>query len=894
MKSPALRVTRAADLTPASGVRRVCTPAERVSLVRSLDECDANAVSEIGGKAASLVRLRAAGFSAPEGFVVTTDAFALFLSAAGLDDFWRALADSPTAEPSSTFDRWRDAVMGAALPTDLQDAMRSAVNAAGFDATTPLAVRSSGVSEDASDASFAGLHDSVLNVRGEDALAHAVRQCWASACSPRVLAYRRRVATAGGAALAVVVQRLVKADAAGVLFTVNPTSGDETETVIEAVSGFGEALVSGAVTPHRFVTSAATGQVRSRYDSEQGRELMLDSAGGLIERAARATRPLDDDALAELTRVGAQIQRELGQPVDIEWVRSGPAIFIVQARPVTTLQFPPSLGEWTTADFRDGGVSSGVCSPFMWSLYERAFDDSMDAYLRKVKLWRAGDDEKWSRMFFGRPYWNLSKTKRVLARVPGYCEREFDLDLGITPTYAGPGEQTPFTPRRVVGALPSLLALRRTYAEGLERNAAFLDGFEARRDAFDLTTAELGALPDAVLEARYAQLLQFQHETERAYFETIFNTSNSKLDFKVVFEKVQRLSTKRRRRDETEPSGGALQYATLVSGLKDLSHLRPMIDLWELLEARASKDAPLRDDEVRAFAARHKQHGRRELDIRAPRWPEDTPFVRELMERSASSHDAAAHPARLAEAQYQRYLAERQKARAATRGRPWLWASFDKKLQRVRSYAWWREELRDCSSWLYALTRQWTLEVARRLVARGLMDDHDQVWLLSAARTTSALSGQADATAVSSWVEAGEQQVLSFRNFDNPEELGSRHAWSKTPAVPTDGALFGIACSAGCVEGVARVATTIEEAQSVRPGEILVARFTDPGWTPLFGRLAGVATEVGGVLSHAAVISREYGIPAVLSLGGATTRVRTGDRVRLDGDRGLLTVLPGG
>lgn len=835
------------------------------ALVLPLAAAEASPLSSVGGKAAGLGALIAAGLPVPDGVVVTADACRALLDAAGLSDAPAELARRVSRDAVADEGRWLAAVQAriraAPVPPALAEALRGALRGL---AGATLAVRSSGTQEDLAGASFAGQYESVLGVRGEAALHDAVRTCVASLFGTRVAAYlRARGGASAGLGMAVVVQRLVEADVAGVLFTVNPVTGREEETVIEAVFGPGEPLVSGRAAADHFVVHAGSQRVLER-------------------RIAGASATLSDAEALALSALGLGAQEHLGYPLDLEWVRDGAGFALVQARPVTRLHFAEELGEWTTADFRDGGVSSGVCSPFMWSLYELAFDHSMPAYLRSLGLLPPGHRAKWSRMFFGRPYWNVAEAKRAVLPLPGFVERNFDLDLGIAPPYEGPGRTTPVSIRSVVLALPVLARLLRGYRRRLRENARFLRRFPARAAPFELSDAELGALDAATFAARFRALVtSLFFETETSYFATIYNTSNAKLDFSVAFARAN------------ERAGGTLDYGKLVGGLRDLSHLRPMRDLHATLGRIRAGGGAISDADVAAFAARWPQRGRRELDIRVPRWPDDLGFVRAMMEQALATWRAEDDPEVASGTQHAVYLEERRRALAALSGRPLARAALRRRLARLRRFTWWREEMRDRSSYTYALVRRFTVEAGRRLGAAGALQAPEHVFTLRHDEVLAALEGLLAPAEARRRAREGERVLRSYRRFHAPNEIGARQAWEDAPPARGARVLRGTGCAPGRVLGRARVVGSIEDAQRVEPGEVLVAPFTDPGWTPLFPRLAAVVTETGGLLSHAAVIAREYGIPAVLAVPGATQLVRDGSSVRVDGGRGTVELAAG-
>lgn len=842
-----------------------------------LAHATADRLADVGGKAVGLQSIIAAGLPVPPGFVICAG------------PLWQVIeASDRAAEVTALIARGDDEALEAAqrlvagltLPDELRrEVLRACAELGGT--AGPFAVRSSAVAEDSVERSFAGLFVTELGVRGEAELLGAVARCLASAVSPRVLAYGRRsgLAPERPPRMAVIVQRLVEADAAGVLFTVDPVRGSDDVSVIEAVCGLGEPLVSGRAAADLYRVDVEQGAVLERTIADKKSALVSDGAR-VVERtldAAAARRAvLTDDEARALTEIGQRLQERLGYPLDIEWARSGGRFVLVQARPITAIRFAAELGEWTTADFRDGGVSADVCTPFLWSLYQRAFDVSMLNSCVRLRLRDPEEQVKWSRMFFGRPYWNLGEVKRTLKKVPGYIERELDTDLGVAASYHGPGDRTPLTPLTALRALPTLFALLRDFDERLRLCRQFRDAFPARRAPFDRTREQLRALEDGPLASLLDGALALQHETETSYFETIYALTNAKLEFKPSFEEAKRRC------------GGNLEYTALVGGLTDLSHLRPLVDLHELARQLRQAGRQASDDDVRAYAQRWPHHARRELDITQPRWDEDAELVRELIDDAVRSFDKTRDPRALQEERHRDAEAHKARAVDGIGRRPWARRAFVERLERVRSFAWWREEMRDCSTWMYALVRRIALEVGGRLTNRGVLAEAGEVFLLRAEEAVEAFAGALRPDEAERRVARGRRVMRGFRNFKNPNEVGARHVVAPRAHRPAGGTLSGIPCSAGRAEGKARVATTLDEARALAAGEVLVACYTDPGWTPLFSRIAAVVTETGGLLSHAAVIAREYGVPAVLAVPDATSILRTGQAVVVDGSAGQV------
>ncbi len=652
---------------------------------------------------------------------------------------------------------------------------------------TPLAVRSSATMEDGRAASFAGQFETYLGIRSVEDAHKAVAKCRASLSAPSVVEYCRKSGIDHAAIrMEVILQRMIEPEIAGVAFTVNPVTGAE-EVVLEACEGLADELLLGR------------------------------------KQALPRTHPLVARYAPEIEATARRIQRHYGAPQDIEFAVQDGLVYVLQARPITRIAFAGDIGEWTNADFRDGGVASAVCTPLMWSLYNFAFQHSLPVYLREMKLLE-GDFEA-TRMFFGRPYWNLGAVKKCLARLPGFVEREFDTDLSVQIHYEGNGIETPLTLLGLIKVIPTAFAVEGLFKRQEKFDHAFLNG------GFDEVERHYARIDDNVEAAFRKLVLEDYLLTETNYFRTIYSASIAKLDFHDGFPEAD--------------------YAALSAALPPMRHMEPI----QALRAMASSG----QRDVTALLARFRHHSRRELDIREPRWDEDRAFVEGLLSSMTVSAGEDPRPA------YERARAE-ARARVSWRKR----GAFDRKLDRLRKFVWLREEMRDLSSRMYYLIRRHALEIARR---RGLGDD---IFFMTIQEVLSN-----DRSSVARARETYE----SYRAFRAPNEIGSRFTFSPPPR---EGALRGIGASRGKARGVARVARSVEESVSIERGAILICPFTDPGWTPVLDRVAGVVTETGGLLSHAAVICREYGIPAVLGVPAACDRIRDGVTVEIDGGEGVV------
>jgi len=703
------------------------------------------------------------------------------------------------------------------------------------------AVRSSARQEDLSNLSFAGQYDTVLNVEPAG-LADAVRRCLDSADASSVAAYRANSGLSADA-MAVIVQRMIDPVYAGVAFTVDPVTGADTHLVIEYAPGLGDALVNGQIEPET-----------ARFDWDRQVWLDVPESGRGVNGAA--------DWLRELAGMCVAAQQLFGFPLDIEFAVDTDQVWLLQARPVTRIGHAGLTDLWTTADFRDGGVSAGPCKPYMWSLYEYIWEDSFKSFLLSSRLIEPGRLRKLGKMMYGRPYWNLGVAKEVLARTPGYRERDFDLEFGIPLTYDGNGAETKLTAKTAMYMVPVALAQTRL----LRQREAEAGALVARiRETARRRGEELHGLSGGPLERAFVQVTRDDYLfSESAYFTQIFlNTIHQSMFH-----------------DFVRPHVTDAEYMELLCGLDDVSHLRPVLDLWQI-----SRGA-LGETEQKVALIRHLAefgyHSDKELDVSYPNYWEQPEAVAEQLAAMAGLDDAR-DPAAAVAAQRGVHAARMETLRATLPAR--RYAKLERKVNRVRKLLWWREEFRDASTMMYDVIRQYTLALARHLCDSGTLDEIDDIWFVPVTDLWALL--RRDRLELRSVVARHRRYFDAYRNYLSDNELMPAGASRVRAAEPVaDGCLTGIGASPGQVRGTARVIESLEDISRLAEGDILVTRFTDTGWTAAFARLSGVVTEYGGMLCHSAIVSREYGIPCVVGVTGVLGHVRDGQVLEVDGATG--------
>jgi len=713
----------------------------------------------IGKKAESLMQLKDAGFNVPDFFVVTS-----------LDD------DISTR----------------------------------IDENTLYAVRSSGMSEDLAGASFAGQYDSYLNVKGLANICEAIEKCMNSINNERVAAYAKSNNIEVGK-MAVIVQRMVDSEKSGVAFSIDSINGFDKEIIIEAVSGLGEKLVSGHVTPDYYSYNW--------YDEK----FTTYNSGILTEYEVK-----------RIAAVVLEIQLFYGFPVDVVWAIIGDEIYILQSRPITTISYRAIHDEWTTANFRDGGVSSKVCKPLMSSLYDLIFTSSFTDFYSDTKLLPKDYAHPLAyQMFFSRPYWRLSTEKECLSRLPGFVEREIDDDLGVIPTYEGDGIVTKLTPKSLVAGITALSAINKYIKNAEIKAPEYIKDFTQRVGEIDISGKTSQELHEIWLEFIKNDYSKIQY----TYF--IYIACNLVLST-LMKDKVKK-----------HLPGG--EFMNIMLGLSDVSHMRPIYEMWDMGQRKYS------NEEFTEFMAKYKHHSKHELDISYPNWDETLGEVREMI----AEFKGAPNPEELGEKQRQKYTEILAK----------LPKKLHKDIELLRKFLWLREEFRDISTKAHYVIRRLGVALGKAWESEGLIKSAEDMHFLT-------VDDICDKINLKELVNKNKKYYHSFANFNNPNEIGNRHVMR--PQVKGTQMLEGVPCSGETVTGVARVIIDIDDADKLQQGDILVTKCTDPAWTAVFSKLGGVITETGGMLSHAAVISREYGLSCILVANGATEIIKTGDVITMD------------
>jgi rifampicin phosphotransferase len=859
--------------------------------VLDLQEIDESQIAVVGGKGAHLGALsRIDGIRVPAGFCVTTDAFRRVVAQTpSIDDrlerLSRVNADDQEAIRTLSAEI-RRAIEETAIPGDLAAAITQALARSGEQAA--YAVRSSATAEDLPTASFAGQQDTYLNVVGPTAILQHISRCWASLFTERAVIYRRRNDIDHRTVhMAVVVQQMVFPHAAGILFTADPVTGDRTVATVDAGFGLGEALVSGLVNPDVF--KVRHGEVVAKTISAKQRAVHALPSGGTQEveiDSERQEQPALTDAQAvRLVEFGRRIEAHFGRPQDIEWCLVDDDFHIVQSRPITTLFPVPESGDQENHVYVSVGHQQMMTDPM------KPLGLSMWRLTAMVPMHEAG----------GRLFVDVTRRLASPASRAGLLDLMGKGDPLVRDALETVLDREDFVPslpdappgRPSAGSPPAPIETDPAIVTGLiERSQASVAAL--RRDARTKTGP---ALFDFLLEAfeEHKRVLgdPLNLQVIMAGMEATW-WLNDKLEEWLGEKNAADTLTLSAPGNITSEMGLALldvadairphpEVVGFLEGVEDDGFLDELAKLPGGTEAR---------DAIEAYLDRYGMRCVGEIDITRPRWRErPSTLVPVILDNVRNFEQGAAQ--RRFEQGRERAQQKEQDVLSRLRTLPDGERKADETkgmIERVRTFIGYREYPKYGIISRYFVYKQALLAEAERLVQAGVLADKEDVFYLTFQEFNDVVrSKQVDDQLV-------QQRKDAFRSYQaltpprvltsDGEALSGAYRRDDVPA----GALVGLPVSTGTVEGRARVILDIAEAD-LEEGDILVTTFTDPSWSPLFVGIAGLVTEVGGLMTHGAVIAREYGLPAVVGVAQATRRIRDGQRIRVHGSDGYVEIL---
>ncbi|NOX87894.1 MAG: hypothetical protein GXO77_02630 [Calditrichaeota bacterium] len=822
-----------------------------------IDASERVSLKQVGQKAANISFLMRKGFLVPESAFIPVKVCRAFLKECKIHgEIERLIHRVKSAEEGlnlkTELAQIRQKIVTHPLGSDFENALANLAQSWKTGGIEALAVRSSAVNEDRAGHSFAGQYHSELNVPLEaSAIAHAVRKVWASLFSDAVWDYcQKNRLPLPAFEMGVILQRMVNAQFAGVAFSQNPAFPEKDELLIEYVAGIGDKLVDGRVTPEELVVK--------REKAEAGKP---------IDVTGKKKLPGIDEFIGELLR----LERIVAEPVDVEWAFGDGRYFFLQFRPITTLK---DVVIWTNENV--GEVIPDVVTPFSWSVLKPMSNGAYRYFLRNVGL-KLGQRELFT-LYEGKVYFNQMAFRRVL--------QAFYLS-----TYLGKGERNPFRLLKNAFKLGYLLLRLSLFLQILPRRINRIQ----KRKVFKRKKVDLSGADSKRLLADIKGIL--------ADLQRLMNLHIATTIFAEIFYQIL---DKMCRENLKVPD---IDASKLLQGIGEVESTRSTRSLWVLAKwirqnpryrekflnqspdeiarwvAGLPQGEPLKEG-IDLFFEEYGHGALHEFEIIYPRWREDRSYIfRSLQAYVKKSEPEFDFARRLKSMEKERRKLRRQAIDSLKIPQKFL---FGYLLKKAEYFSFEREILKQCLIMGFDRLKQNAVELNKRYfddpqaIFYLRLDEIDQ--LVKNDGLKSGLLKQA-----AERKEERSRQML-VKHPDRLKQTGDRWIPLTEEEAP-EGSLSGIPCSAGVAEGRVRVILQAERSGALQKGEILVTRATNPGWTPLMALAGGIITEIGGALSHGAIIAREFGIPMVAAVKDATGRLKDGQSIRINGQSGTIEIL---
>ncbi|HEY7323272.1 MAG TPA: rifamycin-inactivating phosphotransferase [Streptosporangiaceae bacterium] len=866
---------------------------ERYAL--GLEEIGKTQVALAGGKGAQLGELsRIEGIRVPAGFCVTTDAFRRIMSAAPwiddqLDQLSRLDPDDRQAIRMRSAEI-RRAIEGIVIPDDLATAITRSVTRLGGQAA--YAVRSSATAEDLPTASFAGQQDTYLNVVGPAAILQHVSRCWASLFTERAVTYRLRNGFGHRKVhMAVVVQRMLFPQAAGILFTADPVTSNRKAVSIEASFGLGEALVAGLVNAD--VYKVRDGEIADKAVAAKQLAIHATPAGGTRELVvgpeSQEQPALTDAQIVRLAQLGRRIEAHFGHPQDIEWCLVDDEFQIVQSRPITTLFPIPAASDQGNHVY----VSVG---------HQQMMTDPMKPL--GLSVWQLTTPRPMSEAG-GRLFVDVTQALGSPASRAGLLQalgRSDPLIGDALQTIIDRGDFIPALPEEGQGGTPADSA-----PAPIETDPAIVTELVARGQAAiatlkrDIRTKSGQALLDFILaDIQELRRILFDPQSHQVFMSAMEATwwLNDQLQEWLGEKNAVDTLTQSVPDNVTSEMGLALldvadvirPHPGVVAFLQHVQHVEDENFLDQLPRLAGGREAR---DAIQAYLDKYGMRCVGEIDITKPRWSERPATLVPMILGNVKNFEPGAGERRFEQGRQDAWNKEQEllaRLRALPDGEPKA-EEAKRKIDRIRTFIGYREYPKYHMISRYFVYKQALLHEAERLVQAHVLRDREDIFFLRFAELHDVVrTDHMDNQLIGQRKDA----FRSYQALTPPRVLtsdGEAVAGTYRRADAPAGALTGLPVSAGTVEGRARVILDMAEAD-FEAGDILVTAYTDPSWTPAFVAIKGLVTEVGGLMTHGAVIAREYGLPAVVGVEHATRLIADGQRIRVHGTDGYIEILP--
>ncbi len=873
------------------------------ALILNWQQCYQSGATKCGGKGWNLARLSRYGFAVPSGAVVVADLYKQVMakkSIAGLINSCVALSADKVLEPQAItlLDAIQKGIRSTGLPDSFDSELQQFLDQYQFN-NAKLAVRSSATQEDGVATSFAGIHETGLNVTGFANIKRSILDCFASLWTPRAVSYRRKMRVSDkDIACAVVIMKLVEAESSGVAFSCDPLSGREDVIVINANFAYGESIVSGHSDPDMYhLHSHGQSLIKCHIGKKQIVTSLLAAGGTQQVKSDRDAieQVLRLEKMQILARLVARIYYALGDQrkhQDIEWVYDGKDFYIVQARPVTSIprltvkEFSGIADIWSNGNFRDAApmvlseLQISLSLDYINPILRTAF--SVTGYTLPAGL-------NFCKLFEGRAYINASLLQWLFFDCFGVPPEVTNKNLGghqsvisvDDPKYKGVRKRLSRA-WRLARLIFKIIVIKRKSVKRYADEVQFAKSIMKRN---------LQSLGDHEL----IDLLQTVDRRINKISEMFILLSMTSGSYTSLVEKLERYF----------PSEGAMIANALLIGQADMTSANQgyrLVQLSTLVgqDSAASRffssadfcpdswDRTLPDTSVfkqkfKEYIADYGHRGVYEMDITNPRWNEDPTYLLNVIKNN------------LGKVTFNEFKKSQvQKASAAWKKInnkvPFYLRPFIKMMVKQAAQGAAAKELsKSVYVQLHEPMRRLLLEAGHRLVKKGVLNAHKDIFHCAFIEVVAVLSNEWSGDGLELLVAKRQQAKLFNQQRDTPDTIVDDVAhYYVSENEKSSQTLIGVGAAAGCAEGNACIIHSPDEGVMTKPGDILVAPSTDPAWTPLFLNASAIVMETGGQLSHGSIVAREYGIPAVVNIRGVLKTLTNGERLIVDGDKGIV------